>query len=196
MKVSFTVLIIVTAAIVAACSSTNCPMSTEVLCNYYFYDSKGNAITYTDTFSVSTLLPGFKNVYTYRRLGYRTITLDSISTSLIEQGYTMSESVVSNDTTLVNQSSTRSYMQVPMGFFSNSDTLVFHYRSITRGDTVIIEHESYAYVELPECGSHYFHRLKSIKTTNAAIDHMEIVNPTVDYEGKENIKIYFNGIAE
>lgn len=181
---------------IAACSSSNCPMSTEVLCNYHFYDSEGNAITYTDTFSVKTLLPGYKQVFTYRKLGYQTLTLDSMSTSLLSQGYTMSQSTVRNDTVLVNKSATRASIQVPMAYFSTRDTLVFDYNSITRKDTVVIEHEPYSYVELPECGSHYFHRLISVKTTDAAIDHIEIANPTVDYEGNENIKIYFNGVAQ
>ena len=28
------------------------------------------------------------------------------------------------------------------------------------------------------------------------IDHIEIINPLVDYGGKENIKIFFNGVVE
>lgn len=171
-------------------------MNTEVLCSYYFYDSKGTAITYTDTFSVKTLLPGNKTAYTYRKLGYQTITLDSVSSTLIAQGYSQTAAIVRRDTTLVNQSTTRSYIEVPMGYFHNADTLIFDYKSITKNDTVIVEHESYAHVELPECGSHYYHKLKSIKATDAAIDHIEIVNPTVDYEGNKNIKIYFNGVAD
>lgn len=199
MKIHHAILCVAAAVLTAvgvACSSSNCPMSTEVLCNYHFYDSDGKAITYTDTFSVKTLLPGWKQVYTYRKLGYKTVTLDSVSTSLINQGYTMSQSTVRNDTTLVNKCVGRSSMQVPMSYFNQYDTLVFDYNSISRNDTVIIKHEGYQYVELPECGSHVFHKLLTIESTDAAIDHMEIVNPTVDYEGNENIKIYFNGVAE
>ena len=75
MRIRHAILYGVTAALTAvgvACSSSNCPMSTEVTCNYHFYDSEGNAVTCTDTFSVKTLLPGYKQVYTYRKLGYKT----------------------------------------------------------------------------------------------------------------------------
>ncbi len=199
MRIRHAILYGVIAALTAAgvaCSSSNCPMSTEVMCNYHFYDSEGNAITYSDTISVKTLLPGYKQVYTYRKLGYKTVTLDSVSTSLLDQGYTMSEATVRNDTTLVNKCVGKSSMQVPMSYFNQYDTLVFDYSSISRNDTVIIRHGGYSYVELPECGSHVFHKLQSVESTDAAVDHMEIVNPTVDYEGNENIKIFFNGVAE
>ena len=182
--------------LLASCSSNNCPLENNVLCNYYFYDSEGNAITYTDAITVTTLMPGYKTVYVYRRLGYSTVTLDQPDTTYVEQGYTESVTQVRRDTVLVNQSSTRSYVQVPMSYFNQSDTLVFKYASITLNDTIIVRHYSYAHVELPECGTHYFHHIEAISTTDAAIDHVEVNNPLVDYLGNENIKIYFNGVAQ
>jgi hypothetical protein len=87
-------------------------------------------------------------------------------------------------------------MKLPMSFFNTCDTLILSYRRISRKDTIKIEHISYPYVELPECGTYRYHTLKTITATDAAIDRIEIGNPQVNYEGEENIKIYFNGVVE
>jgi hypothetical protein len=50
-------------------------------------------------------------------------------------------------------------------------------------------------VELPECGTYRFHHLLGITATDAAIDRIEICEPTVNYDGNTNVKIYFNGVV-
>lgn len=183
------------AMLIAACSSNNCPLESSVYCNYYFYDSEGNAISFSEPFTVKTLLPGQKTVYTYRKLGETTVTKERRDTLLIDQGYTESVSVSRRDTILVNKTS-NSFIEVPMSYLNKVDTLIFDYTNITRNDTLYVHHDSYAHVELPECGVHYYHNLKSIETTDAAIYNIEISNPKVTFEGLENVKIYFNGVAE
>ncbi len=180
----------------AACSSNNCPLENTVLCNYHFYDSEGTSITYSDAITIKTLLPGTKTTYTYRKLGYQTVVKERRDSTLIEQGYNESVANVRRDTILVNKSSSRSEVSVPMSYLNPADTLIFQYESISRGDTLIVSHKSHAHVELPECGAHYYHTLTGIKSTDAAIDHVEIVNSEVNYQGLENVKIYFNGVAE
>ena len=179
-----------------ACSSNNCPLESTVLCNYYFYDRAGVAIKYGDEFSVTTLLPGHKTVYTYRKLGYQTVTLAKRDTAYINDGYSETIGTTRRDTVLVNKTTGRSYIQLPMSYFNKADTLIFDYSSISGKDTIIVEHEGYANVELPECGTQVYHNLRTIKATDAAIDHVEITNPLVNYEGKEHIRIYFNGEVE
>lgn len=179
-----------------ACSSNNCPLENIVTCNYHFYDREGVAIKYGDTFTVTTLLPGTKTVYIYRKLGYTTVTVDRPDTAYTNAGYTETIATARRDTVLINKASNRSYVQVPMSYYNKADTLVFAYSSISRRDTIIVQHDSYPHVELPECGTHFYHNLRSIRATDAAIDHVEIVNPLVNNEKKENVKIYFNGVVE
>lgn len=124
------------------------------------------------------------------------MTFDQRDTAYINAGYSETISTVRKDTILVNKASDRSFIQVPMSYFNKADTLIFDYSSISGNDTIIIEHEGFAHVELPECGTHVYHHLRSIRATDAAIDHIEIKNPLVDYEGNENIRIYFNGVAQ
>ena len=69
-------ILIISLLLLSGCSASNCPLENTVTCNYGFYDSEGTAVTYNDTITVSTLLPGTKTVYIYRRLGYSTVTLD------------------------------------------------------------------------------------------------------------------------
>lgn len=189
-------LIILSLVALVACSANNCPLENTVTCNYYFYDREGVAVKYGETFSVTTLLPGYKTVYIYRKLGYTTITTDRPDTAYINAGYAETITTARRDTVLVNKAKDRTMIQVPMSYFNKADTLVFTYSSISRPDTIIVEHDSYPHVELPECGTHFYHNLRSIRATDAAIDHAEIVNPLVNNEKKENVKIYLNGVAE
>lgn len=182
--------------LLAGCYSNNCPMENTVLCNYGFYDSEGTAITYKDVITVSTLLPGWHNVYIYRKMGFQTVTLDHVDESLINNGYTMSVSEERVDTVLVNKATNVTKLSVPMSYFHDADTLVFSYASIASKDTIWIDHSSYPHVELPECGTYRFHTLKNVRSTHYAIDRVEIGASHVNYEGKENVKIFFNGLVE
>lgn len=181
--------------LLCSCSASNCPLESTVLCNYGFYDSEGTAVTYTDTISVTTLLPGMKTVYVYRKLGYPTQTLSRQDSSYIESGYSETISEVRRDTLLRNKLTNVSTMSLPMQYFNSSDTLIISYSSISNKDTLYISHDSYSHIDLPECGTHRFHTLRDIRSTDSGIYGIEISNPRVNYEGKENVKIYFNGTA-
>ena len=193
---TFAFALLATLLLTYSCSSNNCPLNNVVTCNYHFYDSEGHSIKYEEYLTIKTLLPGYKEQYTYRKLGEATIVSDTPLQSYIESGYTETVSEVRKDTVLVNKSKGRDYVSVPMSFTSTSDTLLFQYESILYPDTIIVMHQPYPYEELPECGSYMFHTLKSATTTESGIDRIEISNYKVDFEGKENIKVYFNGISE
>jgi len=194
MKVCLSVALL--AALLCACNASNCPLETTVTCNYGFYDSDGTAVSYGDTITVSTLLPGVKTQYTYRKLGSTTYVLDYQDSSLINAGYTESQAVVRRDTVLANKLIGATSMSLPMKYFSESDTLIFSYASLSSKDTLYVAHESYSHVDLPECGTHRFHTLKNVRATEAAIDRVEIVDASVNFDGNENVKIYWNGTVE
>lgn len=179
-----------------ACGASNCPLESTVTCNFGFYDSEGNAVVYNDTISVTTLLPGNKVVYIYRKLGYPIVTLNKQDSTYINNGYSESRSTVRKDTILMNSISGIHTMNLPMSYFSANDTLVITYSSISNKDTIYVSHDSYSYVDLPECGTHRFHTLKEIHTTESGIYAVSIVNPYVNYDGNENVKIFLNGTAQ
>lgn len=182
--------------LLTACYSNNCPLENKVTCNYGFYDAAGNAIKYDDTITVTTLKPGYKTVYTYRKLGNLTVVKDERDEALLEQGYTETTSQQRNDTILLNKVTEVSSIKLPMSYYKESDTLVFSYAFISLRDTIKLQHKGYPHVELPECGAHRFHTLTGISATDAAIDHVEISDARVTYDGYINVKIYFNGEVE
>ncbi|MCQ2213877.1 MAG: DUF6452 family protein [Bacteroidaceae bacterium] len=182
--------------VLIACSSNNCPMENTAYCVLAYYDSEETAIKYLDTVTVSTLMPGWKTQYIYRRLGTTTIVSDTARHALIEQGYTQTVVTQRNEKVLVNRSLGVSSIKVPMSYFNPVDTLVFSYGSISLKDTLYIFKESYPHVDYPECGTYRFHHITDIKYTDAAFDKIEISNPTVNYEGQENIRIHFNGVDQ
>lgn len=170
-------------------------MDNTVTCNYHFYDSEGVPVQYPYDITVSAIMPGGKQVYVYNKLGELTIKSETIRRDLIESGYSQSIRTERNDTILINKANNKAFLQVPMSYFNRIDTLLFTYSNITSPDTIYLEHDSYAHVDIPECGSYRYHGLIKARATGNAIDHIEIVNPTVNYDKKENIKIYFNGTA-
>lgn len=175
-----------------ACTSANCPLDNYVLCNYGFYDTNGFPVKLNDELTVTTLKPGNKQMYLYRQLGYANITLAYIDSALMDSGYICTPITVRNDTVLVNKLSDASKFSVPMSYFGTEDTIVIHYASLSSADTIYVEHEAYAHVELPECGSYRFHTLKQARFTTYGLVDVQISNPTVTYEGYENVKILFN----
>ena len=99
------------------------------------------------------------------------------------------------DSLIINKVTGASNFEIPMSYFHSKDTLIIEYASLVRKDTIVVSHKSYAHVDLPECGTKYFHELLDISTTHIGIDKIEIVNPMVNYDKMENVRIFFNGVA-
>ena len=125
-----------------------------------------------------------------------TVSLDYHDENYINNGYTEFINDVRRDTILLNKISDIGSIRIPMSYYSDKDTIIVSYSSILNKDTIYIYHQSYIHVELPECGISRFHFLKNIHATDFGIYNIEIVDPSVNYEGNENVKIYFNGTAE
>lgn len=179
-----------------SCYSNNCPMNNEVTCNYTFYDMNGTPVKFGDELTVSAFIPGVKSVWVYSKFGSPSITLNERNLQLLSEGYTESNVQVHNDTILINKLVDATTIKIPMSYFNPADTLVFKYGSIRNCDTLVVQHDSYPYVSIPECGCYRFHTLKKISATEAYIDHIEITEDRVTYDGNENVKIYLIGEAE
>lgn len=163
-------------AAMCACYSNNCPLDNAVSCQYGFYDSEGTAITYGDTITVSTLMPGTKTVYIYRKLGNKTFTKDYKDVALIEQGYTESTAEQRRDTVLINNVYRAQSISLPMSYYRNIDTLVVAYHSISVKDTIWVEHEAFPFCRTARMWHIQIPHTQKIRSTDAAIDHIEISN--------------------
>ena len=169
-------------------------MDTVVTCNYTFYNTSGVAATLDDTLTVSIKKTAY--YYSYHKDGYRDTTLTQSVKAFVDNGYTETVTPYRKDTALVNRLVGGEKMSVPMSYYNRVDTLVLRYGLILLPDTIFVSHDSYTHVETPECGSYRFHTITDIRSTQRGIDHIEVTNPIVNYEGKENVKIYFNSFAE
>lgn len=179
-------------ALLCACSSASCPLNNYVACNYWFYNDAGVPSKLEDQISVKTLKPGKHDLYTYRKLGEQPLQYTKPHPELVDSGYVESITSVRNDTVLVNKLANGSKFSVPMSYFGTEDTLIITYQRITSIDTIYVRHEGYTHVEQPECGAYRFQVISSVRSTDKAIDRIELTNPAVNYEEKENIRIYFN----
>lgn len=100
------------------------------------------------------------------------------------------------DTVLVNSLMSGTGFSIPMSYYNPVDTLILRYQNIIYPDTIYVHHDGYTKVETPECGSYRFHNIREINHTYRSIDHIEVINPSVNYEGEKNVKIYFNTTLE
>jgi hypothetical protein len=58
-------------------------------------------------------------------------------------------------------------------------------------DSIFVTHANIPHFLSMDCGTGMYHTIEAVSSTHNAIDSLSIVNPNVDYETKENIKLYF-----
>lgn len=129
------------------------------------------------------------------KTSYNRITFYNIDEYNIESEYqfpeplTVSLMVNGEATVVVNHISNTSSLQLPMSYTNECDTLVFTYES-SATDTLYVDHENIPYFISMECGLAMYHRLRSIRHTNAFIDSVAIINDYINFENNENVKLY------
>lgn len=186
--------VMATLMLTLGCSTATCPMDTEVTCNYQFYDADGNASALYDTLTVT--FRKLVTIYTYSKEGMNDSIVRDKDTTLVAAGYTETEGKTLIDTIIMNRLIEGTEMKLPMSYYALVDTLVFHYGKIRLPDTLYIYHTNYTHVETPECGSYQFHNISNLRATDRCIDRVELIDPKVNYDKKDNVKIYFNTSPE
>jgi hypothetical protein len=103
---------------------------------------------------------------------------------------TISVTAAGTDSVLINQESAPSQFQLPLSYTHEKDTFIVHYteRMI---DSIFVTHANIPHFLSMDCGTGMYHTIEAVSSTHNAIDSLSIVNPNVDYETKENIKLYF-----
>lgn len=97
------------------------------------------------------------------------------------------------DSVLINQESNASYMSLPLSYTNQVDTFVINYTSEEGGmiDSIFITHQNIPQFISMDCGLGMFYYIDDARSTDNAIDHLEIINREVTYDTKENIRIYY-----
>ena len=100
------------------------------------------------------------------------------------------------DSLLLNKKNDIALFQLPMGYVTPEDTLIFIVNSISKKtykDTLYVKKENFSQFESVDCKIAYFHRITSVQlATHNAIDSIRIIKPEVNYDlSSEHFHIYF-----
>lgn len=152
-----------TAIVAASCTSNDCPLNNTVSLICGFYNSNdGSAISIGNTL---------------------TVTL--------------------RDSIILNRSIGASTIALPMSYSAETDTLVFVYSPVDSiagiSDTLTLSKTNQAHFISLECGTKVFHTITAVNHTlrtadkihRYAIDSIVVSNPNVNFDGQENLKIYY-----
>lgn len=108
------------------------------------------------------------------------------------------------DTLLLNQAQNISSFMVPLRHGVETDTLLlyFHNDNGDAADTLLVRKTDVPHFESVDCPAAFFHQLHGVSWTSHAlaqfpltIDSVVIVSPKVEYDDKENIRIYLRTVA-
>ncbi len=150
--------------IFTACDNFSCPLNNTVESNYGFYAAQYDADGQLITGQAVTVND--------------TITITAYGTDVV----------------LANRLIGAKGVALPVSFYNEADTLLFKFtdqegRSAT--ETLIINKTNQHHWDDPSCPVHIWHTITSVSTTHNLIDTVLIANPKVNYDGLENIQIYF-----
>jgi len=128
----------------------------------------------------------------YKFMGKVTTMTDTLTVStLIKDG---------NDSVLLNRVCNVDSFNLPVSYFRPQDSLIFQFtdtNQVTLYDTLIIDKVNNPHFEAVDCAPSYFHTITSVRCTANRIDHVDIGNPTVDYDdSKAHIHIVLKNTDE
>lgn len=103
---------------------------------------------------------------------------------------TISVTAAGTDSVLINQEANPKQFQLPLSYTHTEDTFIVHYTEKIV-DSIFVKHANIPHFISMDCGTGMYHFLEGVRSTNNAIDSIQIINPEVTYDAKENIKIYY-----
>ena len=108
------------------------------------------------------------------------------------------------DSVILNHSTDTHTVSLPMSYAADADTLVFLYTSAdseaSLSDTLIVSKTNEPHIVSLECGTSVFHVISAVshsrrtpdETSHYAIDSIAVNNSNVNFDGQENLKIYYH----
>lgn len=130
------------------------------------------------------------NNIAYDNMGFYAIEGDKEEPYIYPSPLTVSLMVNGKDVIMINHITEADEVSLPMSYTQECDTVIFHYDD-GLCDSLYVSHTNAPYYLSMECGTVMYHQLEGLKHTNVWIENATIVNKNVNFEGNENIKIYF-----
>ena len=96
-----------------------------------------------------------------------------------------------NGPTLLNRSVNTNWLNVPLSYWQDEDTLVFKIKGkdYFYRDTVWITKSNQVHYESPDCPTTLFHDIQSVRSTHVFIKDIIITRSSVNYEQTTNLQI-------
>ena len=97
------------------------------------------------------------------------------------------------NTVLANRLVDASQVKLPVSYYNDADTLEFLIQGEDGegSDTLYIEKKNIAHLDDVSCPAHMWHYITRVYSTHHLIDTVLISEPNINYDGKENLQIYF-----
>lgn len=112
---------------------------------------------------------------------------------------TLNVTAEGTDSVLYNRGIKVKNIDVPLSYWLDADTLTLDFYNIASDThhsvTMQVNKENIPHYESPDCPTTMFHQIHSISyttTTTNYVDSVVLVNPSVNYNGQENIRVYLH----
>ena len=150
--------------VVASCNDVSCPLNNTVASIYGFYASA------------------------------RVDGGEFVAGSAVSIQDTLTIKALGPDTVLVNRLVGKGTVNLPVSFYQDVDVLEFEFtdkQSCVGADTLWISKKNTHHFDDPSCPIHMWHTILNVRSTHHLIDTVLINNAEVNYDGLENLQIYF-----
>ncbi len=147
-----------------SCESVTCPINNTVACVYGFYAS---ARTSDGTF---------------------------VEGAAISIGDTLTITAMGADSVIANRLINKNGVSLPVSFYGDTDSLMFTFidaQGAVGRDTIRIDKTNRAHLDDPSCPLHMWHTITAVQSTRHLIDTVLINHSDINYDGLENLQIYF-----
>ncbi|MCR4995530.1 MAG: hypothetical protein K6A32_09210 [Bacteroidales bacterium] len=112
----------------------------------------------------------------------------------VSVGDTLTVTALGPDTVLVNKLVGQSGMSLPVSYYADVDILELAFvdaQGATAADTLWLHKKNLHHFDDPSCPVHLWHTILDVRSTHHLIDTVLISEPDVNYDGLENLQIYF-----
>ncbi|MBP5500483.1 MAG: hypothetical protein J6Y05_07280 [Bacteroidales bacterium] len=157
-------LCVVAGGLMASCEQVSCPLNNTVESIYGFYAS---ARTADGVFAE----------------GAQVTILDTLTVSALGR-----------DTILANRLYNKNSIGLPVSYYGETDSLLFTFtdkQGLMGRDTLWIHKQSHPHFDDPSCPVHVWHVITGVESTHHLIDTILIHHAEINYDGLENLQIYF-----
>ena len=129
------------------------------------------------------------NNIAYNRIGFYSMSAEGIEKEYaMQDALTVSMMINGQEAEVIGNN--KDGLRLPMSYTQECDTVLFTYEGEMQ-DTLYVNHSNIQFYQSMECGTVMYHRINSVGHTRNMIDSIAIAQNFVNFDGNENLKVYF-----